>query len=155
MQLYYYYTTHHNENRASQWHICNEAHSSSPVSVRNLLDSKYFKAATALAVHCCDIAGRHISVLACEWQFTGKKTADLKMVIDAVLASGLAVIFLVVKWVLIIIVSLVVIGAIRSAIENRQSHFQETSRKINAEEAEDLWLKSNGNHIIKLGVVFG
>ena len=59
------------------------------------------------------------------------------MMIDAVLASGLAVIFLVVKWVLIIIVSLVVIGAIRSAIENRQSHFQETSRKINAEEEED------------------
>ena len=56
--------------------------------------------------------------------------------IDAILASGLAIIFLVVKWVLIVIVGLIVIGAIRSAIENRQSHFQETSRKNSVEEED-------------------
>ena len=59
------------------------------------------------------------------------------MTIDVIFSSGVAVIFLVVKWVLIIIVSLVVIGAIRSAIENKQSHFQETSRKISAEEERE------------------
>ena len=52
--------------------------------------------------------------------------------IDAILASSFSIVFIVIKWILIILISLVIIGAVRSIIENKESHFQEEKKERNS-----------------------
>ena len=53
--------------------------------------------------------------------------------IDAILRSSFSIVFIVIKWILIILISLVIIGAVRSIIENKkESHFQEEKKERNS-----------------------